>query len=96
MEGVKHDQGKLDWSTIPLEILEPLVQVFEAGAKKYGYMNCLKAFENGDRRFFAAAMRHTVDSQEDVLAKDDDTGCYHAAQAAWNHLLRLHHARRNQ
>jgi len=90
--GIKHDQGKLDWSVIPLEILEPLVAVFMAGEKKYGYLNCMKKFEDGDRRLFAAAMRHAVECQHEPLAKDGDTGCFHEAQAAWNHLMRLFHA----
>ena len=94
-EGLKFDGEKLDWSVIPLEILEPLVAVFVAGAKKYGYLNCMKPFENGDRRFFAAAMRHTVGCQLDPLAVDTETGCYEAAEAAWNHLIRLHHARKS-
>lgn len=95
--GIKHDSvGKLDWSCIPLEILEPLVEVFQAGAVKYEFMNCLKPFENGDRRFFAAGMRHKVASQLDPLAKDEETGCYHAAQDAWNSLMRLYHARKGQ
>lgn len=93
-EGIKFDQGKLDWSVIPLEILEPLVAVFMAGEKKYGYLNCVKPFENGERRFFAAAMRHTVECQHDPLAIDGETGCHHEAEAAWNHLMRLYHAKR--
>lgn len=93
--GLKFDGNKLDWSAIPLEVLEPLVACFEVGAKKYGHMNCLKPFENGDRRFFAAAMRHTVEAQHDPLAINVEDGeVYHAAQAAWNHLIRLYHARR--
>ena len=92
--GVKFDQEKLDWSVMPMEILEPLVAVFMAGEKKYGYLNCVKPFENGDRRFFSAAMRHAVECQHEPLAKDDETGCYHEAQAAWNHLMRLHHSLR--
>uniref|UniRef100_A0A831UB58 dATP/dGTP diphosphohydrolase N-terminal domain-containing protein n=1 Tax=Geobacter metallireducens TaxID=28232 RepID=A0A831UB58_GEOME len=91
--GTKHDTGKLDWSAIPLEVLEPLVAVFVAGERKYGYRNCLKPFDNGSRRFFAAAMRHAVKAQADPLSVDEETGCYEEAEAAWNHLMRLHHAR---
>ena len=94
MQGKKFDTGKLDWSVIPLEVLEPLVEVFMAGERKYGYLNCLREFENGDRRFFAAAMRHSVACQLNPLATDEETGCHHAAQAAWNHLMRLYHAKR--
>lgn len=92
--GLKFDQDKLDWSVIPLQVLEPLIEVFMAGEKKYGFLNCLKRFENGDRRFFAAAMRHSVECQFAPLSKDEETDCYHEAQAAWNHLMRLYHARK--
>lgn len=93
-EGLKYDKGKLDWHLMPLEVLEPLVEVFVAGATKYGAFNCLKPFDNGDQRFFSAAMRHTVRCQMDPLAVDEETGCYEAAEAAWNHLIRLYHARK--
>ena len=92
-EGRKFDQEKLDWSVLPLELLEPLVEVFKAGEQKYGYHNWKKQFENGERRFFAAAMRHGKDCQDDPLARDEDTGCLHGAQAAWNMLMRLYHAK---
>lgn len=90
--GQKSDLGKVDWSVIPLEVLEPLALVFMAGEKKYGFMNCMKEFENGDRRFFAAAMRHKVDCQRDPLARDEETGCYHGYQDAWNMIMRTYHA----
>jgi hypothetical protein len=41
-------------------------------------------------------MRHAVESQFDPLADDDETGCFHEAHAAWNHLMRLYHARRTK
>lgn len=92
--GRKDDTDKLDWSAVPFEILEPLVAVCAYGAKKYGAGNCLQPFGNGDSRFFAAAMRHAVAAQHDPLAINDaDGGLYHEAQAAWNHLIRLYHAK---
>lgn len=92
--GLKFDQGKIDWSVVPMEVLEPLVQVFMAGELKYGFMNCLKEFERGDRRFFAAAMRHAVECQHIPTARDVETGCLHGYQAAWNLIMRTWHAER--
>ena len=92
MEGLEFDKGKIDWSVIPLEVIEPLVEVFMAGEAKYGFMNCLKDFENGDRRFFAAAMRHKVACQHDPLARDEETGQLHGYQDAWNMIMRTFHA----
>ena len=92
--GVKLDQGKRQWYATPLEIIALLADVFAAGEKKYTTFNCLNPFENGDRRFYDAAMRHTAECQMDPLAIDPETGCYHGAEAAWNHLLRVYHAKK--
>jgi len=93
MQGLKNDKGKLDWSLLPLELIEPLVKIFAAGAEKYGRDNWRKGFAQADKRFYAAAMRHTAACQADPLAVDTETGCDHAAQAAWNHLIRLYIAK---
>ena len=91
-EGLKYDQGKQQWYAMPLCLLKPLSNVFVAGEKKYETFNCLQPFEKSDRRFWDATMRHLEDCQIDPLATDPETGCYHAAQAAFNVLLRLHNA----
>ncbi len=96
-EGVKHDAEKLDWSLLPLEVLEPLVDVFRLGAEKYGFENWRKEFENGDRRFHAARMRHIKEAQGDPLAiNEEDGGVYHEAQVAWNSLMRLWQAQQRK
>ena len=77
---------------MPLQVLEPLADVYTAGAKKYEKFNCLKPFDNGDERFYDAQMRHTRLSQIDPLALDEETNCYHLAEVAWNALHRLHSA----
>lgn len=93
--GQKHDEGKPDWHCVPLEVIELLVPVFEAGIKKgYGRFNCLDKFVDADRRFYSGKMRHTAASQMDPLAKDEETGCYHEAQSAFNSLMRLYHAKK--
>ena len=94
-KGIKLDQGKRQWYAMPLEILEILADVFAAGEKKYATFNCLDSFDDGDRRFYDAAMRHLKECQRDPLAIDPETGCYHGAQAAWNLLLRTYHAEKN-
>jgi hypothetical protein len=90
--GTKHDQGKMDWYPVPLEIVELLVPVFVAGEKKYSVFNCLQPFKDADRRFYAAQMRHAKECQIDPLAVDEETGCFHSAQIAFSALLRLYHA----
>jgi len=93
MKGKKFDDGKLSWHALPLVLLKPLAEVFNAGiAKGYGEYNCLQPFDDPDRRFYDAIMRHLEACQLDPLAIDEETGCYHGAQVAFNTLLRLHNA----
>ena len=92
--GLKLDTGKLDWHAFPLEVLEGLIQVAMAGCKKYERFNCLKPFENGDQRFFSAAIRHAVSCQLAPLAVDEETGCLHGYQSAWNLIMRTYHAQK--
>ena len=97
-KGLKLDQeGKQEWFALPLEILEPLADVFEAGvAKGYGRFNCMLPFDDPSRRFYNATMRHLRASQIDPLARDEETGCYNLAQVAFNSLLRLHNCLREK
>lgn len=92
-EGLKLDSGKQPWYALPLVILKPLADVFRAGEKKYETFNCLQPFTEPERRFWDATMRHLEACQLDPLAKDEETGCYHAAQVAFNILLRLHNCK---
>lgn len=96
MQGLKKDEGKQEWYALPLVILKPLAEVFRAGEKKYATFNCLEPFADSDRRFYNAIMRHLEACQLDPLAKDEETGAYHAAQVAFNTLLRLHNALREK
>lgn len=91
-EGLKHDTGKQKYHAMPLIILGPLADTFKAGTKKYAKFNCLEPFTDSDSRFWDGAMRHMQKCQLDPLAIDEETGCYHAAQVAFNTLLRLYNA----
>ena len=94
MAGSKYDEGKQQWHSLPLEILEPLADLMEAGCKKYGKFNCLENFDNPDERFWNANMRHAAACQRDPLAIDPETGCYHEAARAFSSLMRIYHCRR--
>ena len=91
-KGIKYDIGKQQWYATPLDVLSLLADVFSAGEKKYETFNCLQPFDDSNRRFWDATMRHLNACQINPLAVDEETGCYHAAQAAWNSLMRLYHA----
>jgi hypothetical protein len=95
LKGQKKDEGKQGWYPMPLAVLKPLADTFLAGEKKgYGTFNCLQPFNDPDRRFWDATMRHLTACQIDPLAKDEETGCYHAAQAAFSILMRLYHCKK--
>ena len=96
--GLKFDEGKQSWYAMPLQILQPLADVFAAGEKKYATFNCLQPFDDPDRRFYDGQMRHAEKCQLDPLAVDQEllekygVKVYHSAQVAFNSLMRLHHA----
>jgi len=79
---LKYDGGKLRWDLLPLDIVEEIVRVYTAGSIKYGD-NQWQDLENGEARYMAACFRHIcADSKGDEV--DEETGCLHLAQAAWN------------
>lgn len=91
--GKKDDAGKQRWYAMPLCVLQPLLDVFNAGKEKYGIFNCLNDFENPNERFWDANMRHANECQLDPLAIDDETGCYHEAARAFSSLMRIYHCK---
>lgn len=76
-------------------IITTISRCFYSWEKKYKIFNCLKPFDDSDRRFYDALMRHLEACQIDPLAIDEETGCYHLAQIAFNALLRLYNAKNN-
>jgi hypothetical protein len=95
--GLKHDKGKLDWSLLDFELVEPLIEVLMLGESRYGYENWKKSFVNGNRRFRAARLRHEQAAQSDPTARNaEDGNCYHLAQVALNALFQLYHARKTK
>jgi hypothetical protein len=88
----KFDESKQEWFALPLELLRPLADVAHCGEKKYSIFNMLGMMPQASRRLWNAAMRHLDACQLDPLARDEETGCCHAAQAAFNLLLRVYQA----
>lgn len=86
--GAKLDGGKPDTSLL-LHFGKALLAVAEVGtigAKKYS-RGGWQEVPDGVNRYTAAMGRHVF--SEHYHAVDDDTGCLHAAQVAWNSLARL-------
>lgn len=70
--GVKHDEEKLKWSLLPINLLNGVVRVLMYGEKKYSSDNW-KRIGNGKERYFSALMRHLTELQ-DGKELDDDSG----------------------
>jgi len=86
IEGRKFDNGKIDWTILPFDGLEPVVRVLEFGAKKYDRDNW--RYVKPSIRYFRAALRHMV---EYVLGRrvDPDSGESPLAHAACSLLFFL-------
>jgi hypothetical protein len=79
-EGRKFDGDKLDWSLLPIEGVEPIIEVLMYGARKYAPGNWAYV-EDGERRYYNAAMRHMTAWQKGEHS-DSETGISHLAHAA--------------
>ena len=67
---------------------EELARVFEKGAQKYEPYNYLKGGKP-DQEYLDSALRHITEIVEGEHY-DQETGCHHAAHAAWNLLALIH------
>ena len=89
-EARKNDRldDKLRWELLPLEDIEDIVKVYTEGAKKYG-PDRWQNLPDGIRRYKAALLRHLVEFDKGNEI-DEETGCRHLAQVAWNAIAMLH------
>lgn len=87
-EGKKNDEkdDKTRWELMPLDCLEDIARVYTEGAKKYGE-NTWQYLDNGYQRYKGALLRHLYRSENETF--DEETGCRHLAQVAWNAIALL-------
>lgn len=89
-ESIKNDRtdNKVMMELLPFRELEEIARVYTAGAKKYG-PNRWQNLPDGYQRYKGALLRHLTELEKgnDI---DEDTGCMHAAQIAWNAIAMLH------
>ena len=90
MESKKNDflDKKLRWDLLPLLEIEDIVKVYTSGSEKYGD-NTWQGLPNGIERYKAALLRHLVEYEKGNEV-DEETGCLHLAQVAWNAIAMLH------
>ena len=91
-EAVKFDSGKVDWTLVPFEALEGMVQVLEFGAVKYSRNNW--QMDNGFKwtRVAASALRHLFAwlRGED---NDPESGLSHISHCQCNLLFLAYYIR---
>lgn len=89
-KSVKNDfkDHKLRWDLLPLKEVEDIVKVFTSGSIKYGDNNW-QGLENGYQRYKAAMFRHLLEYEKGTEF-DEETGCRHLAQVAWNAMAMLY------
>lgn len=87
-KGKKNDKkdDKTRWELMPLDCLEDIARVYTEGAKKYGE-NTWQYLDNGYQRYKGALLRHLYRSENETF--DEETGCRHLAQVAWNAIALL-------
>lgn len=76
------------WELLPLQDIEDVVKVYTAGAKKYG-PDKWQNLPDGYKRYKAALFRHLLEYEKGNWL-DEETGCIHLAQVAWNAIAMLH------
>jgi hypothetical protein len=84
---LRYNNGKADYSLIPLEVLEGPARVLEYGASKYARDNWKKPTHWSVS--YACLMRHMAAWQAGDLI-DDESGQSHLAHAACNILQMLY------
>jgi hypothetical protein len=77
--GRKDDQGKLQWSLLPVKPVEAVLRVLMFGAKKYAPGNWMRV-DNAEERYFDAALRHLM-AWRAGEQRDPESGQPHLAHA---------------
>lgn len=93
-QGMKYDSDKLRWDLLPLKEIEDIVKVYTEGAKKYA-PNSWQNLPDGYDRYKAAMFRHLVEFEKGNEI-DEETGCLHLAQVAWNAIAMLYYSKKNK
>lgn len=89
-ESIKNDftDNKPRWDLLPIEELAGVVDVYTAGAKKYGE-NRWQNLENGVNRYLGAFFRHlTAHKRGEYI--DPEDGCLHIDKCIWNMIAVRH------
>lgn len=81
-QSAKHDDGKLQISFVPTQIIKDIALVRMYGNKKYGDPDNWKTVEK--QRYVDALLRHIISYIEDPDGVDEESGIPHYMHAACN------------
>lgn len=89
-QSIKNDfaDKKPRWDLLPIEELAGVVDVYTAGAKKYGE-NRWQTLENGVNRYLGAFFRHLTAYKRGEQFDPED-GCLHLDKCIWNMIAVRH------
>ena len=89
-KSIKNDfaDKKPRWDLLPIEELAGVVDVYTAGAKKYGE-NRWQTLENGVNRYLGAFFRHLTAYKRGEQFDPED-GCLHLDKCIWNMIAVRH------
>ena len=89
-ESIKNDfaDKKPRWDLLPIEELAGVVDVYTAGAKKYGE-NRWQTLDNGVNRYLGAFFRHLTAYKRGEQFDPED-GCLHLDKCIWNMIAVRH------
>lgn len=88
--GIKHDETKTQWSLLPWDVLEEIVEVMQYGAQKYGTDNW--KYVDPPMRYWDAAMRHMIAFREGERV--DESTHLHLAHAITSLIFLMWHDNR--
>ena len=77
MQGMKFDDGKRDFTLLPWDSVENIVEVLEFGAKKYSRDNW-RYVDDAKHRYTKAALRHLIAYTKGEI-DDPESGMPHLA-----------------
>lgn len=83
-KATRHNEGKKRWSLVHYKSLEPLVEVLEFGAEKYGEFNWQKGLDK--REILESMMRHLA-ALMDGEQNDKESGLHHIGHIMCNAMF---------
>jgi hypothetical protein len=89
---IKYDEGKRDWSLLPLESVEEIIKVLEFGQNKYSAWNWANGGGFKYTRVFNSLCRH-IFAWARGEDNDPESGLNHLAHASCNLLFLLYYVK---